>query len=98
MTSSVYLPTATISASTSNARTAYPSSEGAFVYVYNSGTIPVYVNSGDVTVVAAAGNQVVPASSGRFFWKKPTDTYLAALTTSSTATIYFHSASSTDYQ
>lgn len=98
MTISVYQPTATIAATTSSARTAYPSSEGGFVWVYNSGSIPIYVNSGDGTVVAAAGNQVVPANSARTFYRKPSDTNLAALATSTTATVYFHLASSNDYQ
>lgn len=80
---------ASISGTVSSARAAYPQSDDNGVLVYNSGIVPVFVNSGDVTVTAATTNQFVPAGATRYFERKPTDTYLAAITASSTATVYF---------
>lgn len=82
-------PSASISGSTSSARTAYPTGAGSRVTVYNSGSVAVFVKSGDVTVTAAATNQFVPAGQMRVFERNPNDTHLAAITASSTATVYF---------
>lgn len=90
MVAHVNSPSATIAGTASSARTAYPAGcTQNGVYVYNSGTIPIYVKSGDATVVAAAGDGIVPAASARLFQRNVKDTHLAAITTSSTATVYF---------
>lgn len=82
-------PTASISGTTSSARTAYPVGTGSRVSVYNSGSVAVFVKSGDVTVAATTTNMFVPAGQALTFERNPNDTYLATITASSTATVYF---------
>jgi hypothetical protein len=86
--------TATISGSTSSARTAYPAGNNNGVRVYNAGTVPVFIRSGDSTVAATTAGQFVPPASTVIFEKLSTDTHLAAITASSTATVYFSLCSS----
>lgn len=93
MASPVNLPSGSISASTSSARTAYPKNASKnHVYVYNTGAVPIFVKSGDANVVATTSDNFVVAGQGRLFSKTPTDTHLAAITASSTSTVYFSEA------
>lgn len=89
MAQHVNSPSASISASTSSARTAYPASTLNGVEVVNIGTSPVFVASGDVTVAATSANRVVHPNWPRIFLRNPNDTHLAAITASGTATVYF---------
>lgn len=83
-------PSASISASTSSARTAYPAdSRKNGVRVYNAGSVAVFVKSGDSSVAATTAGQPVLPGQDREFIRDPKDTHLAAITASSTATVYF---------
>lgn len=83
---------ASISATTTSARTAYPVL-GNGVAVYNSGSVVVFVASGDSTVTATTSGQFVAPGETVEFKHNPADTHLAAITASSTATVYFTDAS-----
>jgi hypothetical protein len=89
----VNTPVASISGSTSSARTAYPQNTNqSGVRVYNAGAVGVFLKSGDVTVTATTtGGQFVGAGQTVIFTRDPKDTHLAAITASSTATVYFSS-------
>lgn len=95
MTVHINSKAATISATTSSARTALTVADQGRegLYIYNSGTVPVLVRSGDSSVAAAAGDNVIPAGGSRLLMKNTTDTHLAAITASGSATVYFHGAS-----
>lgn len=80
---------ATISATTSSSRTAYPVSGNVYYRVYNSGTVPVYIRSGDSSVAATNTDQFVPSGSTIVIIRDVADTNLAALASSTTATVYF---------
>lgn len=87
-------PSASISASTSNARTAYPANANQNgVRVYNAGSVPVFVKSGGSSVAATTSDQFVAPGATVIFARDPNDTYLAAITASSTATVYFEPCS-----
>lgn len=90
MVSHVNAPSASISATTSTARTAYPAGNSGGVCVYNTGSVPVFVKSGSSTVEATTGGNFVPAGEFRIFERNPNDTHLAAITVSSTSTVYFN--------
>ena len=84
---------ATISATTSSARTAYPNpSNFNGVGVYNSGTVVVFVKSGDSSVAATTSDQFVAPGEAVEFKRNSQDTHLAAITGSGTATVYFSAA------
>jgi hypothetical protein len=89
----VNTPSASISGTTSSARTAYPvtPSTGG-VRIYNSGAVAVFVKSGDSSVAAATTDQFVGPGQTVLFARNPRDTHLAAITASSTATVYFNNA------
>lgn len=89
MTGHVNAPSASISASTTSARTAYPAGNAGGVLVYNAGTVPVFLASGGSTVTATTAGSFVPPGDMRLFEKSANDTHLAAITASSTATVYF---------
>lgn len=90
MVAHVNTPSASIAGTTSSARTAYPAAcTQNGVIVYNAGAVPIFVKSGDVTVVATLTDNFVPAGSYRLFEHNINDTHLAAITASSTATVYF---------
>ena len=94
MVSHVNSPSASISVTTSSARTAYPASNNANgVCVYNTGSVPIFIKSGDATVVATTSDNFVPAGQFRVLVRDPKDTHLAAITASSTATAYFNNES-----
>lgn len=100
MYSNINIPSATISATTSTARTAYPVSGSPLkntVFVYNAGSVPVFVTSGDSTVVATVAGSIVPPAQTRLFSKAVGDTHMAAITASSTATVYFQEADSGNF-
>lgn len=79
---------ATISGTTTSARAAYPT-EGNAVRVHNMGAVAIFVKSGDSTVVATSSSQFVPPTTTVELIRNPADTHLAAITASSTATVYF---------
>jgi len=79
---------ATISGTTTSARAAYPT-EGNGVRVHNMGSVAVFVVSGDSNVVATSAGQFIPPTSSVELDRNPADTHLAAITASSTATVYF---------
>ena len=86
----VNTPSATISATTTSARTAYPTINTQFVRVFNEGTTTVYLKSGDSTVTATAGGAVfLGGGTSAIIERGITDTNLAAILVSGTATIYF---------
>lgn len=90
----VNLPSATISASTTSARTAYPSSNLQFVRVFNEGTTTAYLKTGDSTVTATAGGGVfLGGGKSSIFQIGLNDTHLAAILASGTGTIYFQNVS-----
>jgi len=90
MVAHVNTKSASISVSTSSARTAYPAGNRNGVTVYNAGAVPVFVKSGSSSVVATTTDQFVPAGYFRTFEKNPTDTHLAAIAASDTSTVYFN--------
>lgn len=81
-------PSATISATTASANAAYPT-EGNGVRVHNMGSVAIFVKSGDSNVVATTSSQFVPPTTTVELDRNPADTHLAAITASSTATVYF---------
>lgn len=83
---------ASISGTTSSARTAYPAGSYGEVEVYNTGTVPVFLASGDSTVAATTSGTFLAGGQSRTFARDPKHTHLAAITASSTATVYFQSA------
>lgn len=89
MTVHVNEPSASISVTTTSARTAYPAGNRNAVMVYNTGTVPVFLRSGSSSVAATTSGNFVPAASYRLLEKNPNDTHLAAITASGTATVYF---------
>lgn len=90
MVSHVNAPSASISATTSSARSAYPAGDSDGVCVYNAGSVPIFIKSGDSSVAAATSDNFVPAGQFRVLARNPRDTHLAAITASSTATVYFN--------
>lgn len=62
--------------------------DGQYVRVYNSGSAVVFVNSGDDSVTAASSNQPIGAGEARVLMKDTNDSHMAALSSSSTQTIY----------
>lgn len=85
------LATVNIVAATSSARVALPAwdhAEGA-VYVSNSGSVPVYIEFGTSSVSASttASMQVLPGEHRVI--QSSNAPYVAAITGSSTAAIYF---------
>lgn len=90
----VNAPSATITTSTTSARTAYPSSNNQFVRVLNSGTTVAYLKSGDSTVTATAGGGVfLNGGQNTIFQKGINDTHLAAILVSGTGVVYFQDIS-----
>ncbi len=82
---------ATIPGTTTSARAAYPT-EGNAVRVLNVGSVVTFVKSGDSSVVATSSDQPILPNSEVELFRNPSDTHLAAITASSTATVYFSSA------
>lgn len=91
MTSHANQPSTSISATTTSARAAYPV-QGTGVRVCNSGAVTIFVASGDSSIVATSASQPVLANSSVELKHNPTDTHLAAITASGTATVYFADA------
>lgn len=89
MSQHVNAPSASISATTTSARTAYPASPLSGVEIVNLGSATVYVASGDSTVTATTANRPVHPNWPRIFYRKPEDTHLAAITSTGTATVVF---------
>lgn len=82
---------ATISGTTTSANAAYPT-QGNAVRVHNMGSVAIFVKSGDSNVVATTSSQFVPPITSVELIRNPADTHLAAITASSTATVYFASS------
>jgi len=92
MASHINTPSASISATTSSARAAYPLNNGmGVVRVYNSGTVAVFLKSGASDVAATTSGQFLGAGETYSFTRNPKDTHLAAITASGSATVYFSS-------
>lgn len=90
MAINIQTPSASISASTSSSATAFPNKNGTNgVRILNTGTVPVFVVTGASTVTATTANQFVGAGATVEFLRSPEHTHLAAITASSTATVYF---------
>lgn len=88
MTVNINQPSATISATTTSARVAYPA-DSDFVRVLNDGTTVAYLRSGDSTVVAAAGTgQFLHGNKNTVFRRDRNHTHIAAIMVSGTGTIY----------
>ena len=85
---------ASISGSTTTARAAYPApNNNNGVRVYNAGSVGVFLKSGGSTVEATTSDNFLGAGETEIFERDPNDTHLAAITASSTATVYFSSTS-----
>lgn len=81
---------ASISATTSSARAAYPANANKNgVRALNAGTVAAFIKSGDSTVDATTSGQFLAPGEAVTFVRDPKDTHLAAITASSTATVYF---------
>lgn len=82
---------ASISASTSSARTAYPAvnDNKCLWRVYNPTTAVAFVRSGDSSVAATTTDRMIGAGSTIVIIRDPVDTNLAAILSASTGTIYF---------
>jgi hypothetical protein len=73
-----------LSVSATSARVALPT--GSTIVVYNTGSVAAYVTLGGSTVTATTGNDVIQPSSWSAF-TVGTNTYLAAITSSSTTAL-----------
>ena len=93
MPTEINIPSASISASTSSARAAFPAGHSKnAVYIHNTGSVPIFVKSGDSTVTATTSDSFVVGGTARLFYCNPLHTHIAAITASSTATVYFSEA------
>lgn len=94
----VNLPSASIAATTTSGRAAYPADQGNKngVSVVNSGTTVAFVQSGNSAVVATTAGQPVPGGASFTFERNQTDTHLAVIMASGTATVYFSACSAGD--
>lgn len=90
----VNAPSATITTSTTTARTAYPATNNQFVRVFNEGTTTAYFKTGDSTVTATAGGGTfLGGGKSAIFQKGLNDTHLAAILVSGTGVVYFQDVS-----
>ena len=88
MTVNINNPSATISATTTSARVAYPA-DTDFVRVLNDGAAVAWLRSGDSSVTAAAGTgQFLHQNKSTIFRRNRNDTHIAAVMVSGTGTIY----------
>lgn len=98
MTTPINLKSDSIGATTSTGNKAYPNIGGApgriAAYLYNAGSVPVFVKSGSSTVQATTTDTFIPPGQTRLLLKDPNDTHIAAITASSTATLYYQEADS----
>jgi hypothetical protein len=86
--SSVIAPTSTpLAVSSSSSNVALPASAPySTVYVFNEGTVEAFIALGGNSVVATTTGIAVPAGTGLSLWAG-SNTYLAAITASSTTTL-----------
>lgn len=85
----VNAPSATISASTTSARVAYPIANQKYVRILNDATAVAYARSGDSTVLAAAGTgQFIHGNKSTIFYRDPNDTHIAVILVSGSGTVY----------
>lgn len=84
----------TISVSNSSSRVALPANTNVFgaVTLFNAGSTDLYVALGDVTVAATTSNTLIKAGTSIAFWVNQ-NTYVAAITASSTSTLVLYQAS-----
>lgn len=80
--------TISISASTSNARTALGAALGTTLRIVNSGSVVTFVKFGDSTVTATSADLPLLGNTSVVVAIPTGTTYVAALTASSTATVY----------
>lgn len=89
-----------LNCSNSSARVAFVSTADGVpnsdILLFNSGTVNVFITFGDSTATAVApvdgtpANGVVVAPGAYLVFNKGINTYIAGITASSTATIYFY--------
>lgn len=80
----------TRSCSTSSASVAY-NGTGPCLAIENTGSVGVFIKSGSSTVTAATTDNYLAPGKGYIFTKGNSETHLACITASSTATIYMQS-------
>lgn len=86
---------ATISATTTSARVAYPDSNTQFVRVFVDGTTTAVLKTGDSTVTATLnGGTPIGGGKSAVLAKGINDTHLAAIMASGTATVWVQAVSS----
>lgn len=86
-------PSATISASTTSARAAYPVPNTQFVRVLNDGAGIAFVASGDSTVTATTSNMFIHGNKSTIFEKNVNDTHMAVILATGTGNVYFAACS-----
>ena len=80
--------TVNLAATTASSRVQVSSTTGlGEVRIYNSGTVPVFIKEGDVTVNAAVTD--LPLAPGAIEVLSFAGQYIAGITASGTATVYF---------
>jgi hypothetical protein len=61
------------------------------IRVYNSGAVDVFIAIGSSAITATTSSLPIPAGAVEVFETGPSATHIAAITASSTATVYFTS-------
>ncbi len=83
-----------ISCSSVSSRVALGNSGAQNIEIYNSGAVPVFMLTGGSSVTAvfptsaAKTGKIVPGDAIVIYSKLPTDTYVACITASDSATVY----------